>query len=1726
MMEKRKLYVRMLLTMVLVAVSLLALSACNRQAEEIPTTEAAPLPDYKLYWNVDKDAFGGDTGPRKAEPDGSYILRLFADGQFTECRVPDSATVSKIDRSYLTALTLDENQTVTKVWDLNALPVEILSDEFYVQSVEGSVVLVNSSYRFDGMEASFTLSDATGIYDMTGVSGEPGTSTHLQENDRVIAVGSNGVADAVYVFGREGINSRITRYCEQCKQEVSWSNWYHEDNLPVATGHYYLVTDVTLTGQKSIPENETICLDLNGHTVTGAENARIYSLHYEGVTLSLFDYSDTQSGKLVAWGETCPQGACVWVRFGSFNLYGGTLDGSGAVSNVNGVTVAVPKNAVMHMFGGTVIGGKTTYAFNKQTGAAINSMGGAVSVAGTLNMYGGTIRDGYASCYRNEQKNSYSQGYGGNVLVAGGSFTMHDGIIENGIAEGGGGNVYVTSKGAFHMKGGTLSGGKTLMKGKNGGNLVIGSNCEFTLSGGTITGGISHNYGGNIHMLGTMTMTGGIITDGKVLDIQTGIAKEDHTAKNLFLVNGSMTMSGGEITGYMNVTDSKQYDGVKPYLCVSDTARITGAQPGHTNLFLNTGNDGYSLDVTILSEGAKIGVSASGKFTNKTSYANVGYFTSDIGAQIIHVGGCLFVGRWGCLCGGGSEHIGECDGSLHAWKAWGSATSLPTADGYYYLTKDVCCNQSGIQSGAHVYLDLNGKTVSAKGTSRIYATFQENSHLTITDSGKTGKLVTAVQDGQQGLGVWVRYGSFTLYGGTIDASQATGILNGVAIRVDGNTSFTMYGGTVMGGTAKVNDKGANGSGGSVHVKGTFSMHGGTVCGGRSHGHGGNICVDSGGVFRMSGGTLTGGMNLESGKSGGNVYIVGGGTMELSGGIVSDGMTRNIGGNIYGAGVLNMSGGTVTGGLRYQTAEDGTVTTSTFAGGNVQLVSGQLTMSGGLIEGYATVTSYNDKPASVTVSGNARIIGGENSLDLSLVAQGTATEPPVVNIEGILADDALIGLVYTGFFSGPTTKDNGDNFVVRGQLEIGHYDGRLAAGIRYHCACGAAGEEHKPGCDREQKVWNAWVSQTTLPSSEGYWFLMQDVTGCGQTNIQENAHVFLDLNGKTVTGKAGSRIYATFYEGACLTVTDSSIEQTGALIGSGESADQGKVVWVRYGSFTLYGGTLDASRVITTSNGAAVYLPGGTEFTMNGGTIISGTAALGGGIYSAGAVTVNGGLITRGHGNTGSALVHTTGANASFTVTGGVIDGASEAGNGLQTAAVTATGGCVVTMKGGSILGKPCGLYLYSSTLEMEAGTIGGAHVYVNGGVNSGSTANIRGGTLESGIYYYRGSGAVSGAPDISGGFGLKLAEGKTFTLGDLTEGAQILITCEDGGRIIAPDVADPTDLQYLQCAVKDQSLSYTDNGLYLSKGKFGCKVCGGVYDGCEHSEMVEWTPLGGDLSVINQSGNYYLTQDITLKGQLSVAKNARITLDLNGYCLSANGRVLALNNPSHLTVTDSAGSGRIQSTTNTRDNGMLLNINHADAVVTLYAGILDGSGITNANNGGAVNVAGTFRMYGGTVVGGQAANGGAVRVVGSGVMEMYDGLIYGGTASALGDNIYLAGSKTSTFAGGQIAGGVHYASGGLKASGDVVIDRMLTEQLGETLSIPGYSLRLNGNKQVDAGLGLAEGAKICITLSGTNNIIATNVLDAAQGAYFFLDGSECDRTYDPTAKTLTLTEQD
>ena len=161
---------------------------------------------------------------------------------------------------------------------------------------------------------------------------------------RYCACGNCYVADAAgavgYVNGENGCDNHKDaqgNLIDGCDGTLlTWQPWTSGDCLPTdAAGHYYLTKSVQLTGAQTIAANTAISLDLNGYTVTGAKNCRVYEVGHGGASLVLTDTAG--GGKLIAQGEDA-QG--VWVGYGSFTMYGGTVDASNA-SAENGAAIGV-----------------------------------------------------------------------------------------------------------------------------------------------------------------------------------------------------------------------------------------------------------------------------------------------------------------------------------------------------------------------------------------------------------------------------------------------------------------------------------------------------------------------------------------------------------------------------------------------------------------------------------------------------------------------------------------------------------------------------------------------------------------------------------------------------------------------------------------------------------------------------------------------------------------------------------------------------------------------------------------------------------------------------------------------------------------------------------------------------------------------------------------------------------------------------------------------------------------------------------------------------------------------------------------------------------------------------------------------------------------------------------------------------------------------------------------
>ena len=752
-----------------------------------PSTEPSTDPaaeQYALYWNVDAATYVQDDDlSRKANDDGTCTMRFALEGEIVELKAESRRLAGTLDSVWavdghsLMGLEFNEDGVIIGYTRLLDMPLEVPGRLFYVQSMGGGKAKLNSTSNFIGMESMVEVTDNTKIYDMSGSSEYIGAPSILQKGDQVLAIENlAGELTHIFVVGRDGLIQTRIGYCEHCKSDVQWSSWAKDEELPTTSGHFYLTKEVNLKKQQQVAEGAAVCLDLNGFTVNGAANTRIYANFNAGCTLSIMDMTEEKTGKMVASANGASSGYCVWVRYGVFNLYSGTLDGSKVTTTVNGTVVNVAKTTMFNMYGGTIIGGTAMKnADNK------NGYGGAVNIGGVGNMYGGTIIGGTAKAG------------GGNVCVSGnGGFNMYGGELVEGVADGGtGGNIYVGNNATFNLAEGTIRDGKGIRTVKN-----------------------ANGGGGNVLVAGRMTMTGGLITGGKCY-AHNGSQIADANGKNLY-IRGIAELSGGTVTGsaraFANTTQ-------KADVTLSGNITIAGAPQDQANL--HVAKDVF-LKVGTMT-GGKVGItmaSGSGIFTERTSGANACYFFSDIGGDVVAYQGRLAVGKLRCLCGGTDTHTDGCDGTVLFWNPLSSL--ITKKDGNYYLIKNVSAKYT---INTNVNLDMNGYSIINK-TDRP---FQISGTLNVLNSRPEveggGLIMGKVEGARGGVAIVNAGGTLSLFNGvTLQTHGSSTPTNGGVLDVAG--TLNLYGGTIIG-----SDK-TTGKGGAVRINGgSINATAGSITGG-------------------------------------------------------------------------------------------------------------------------------------------------------------------------------------------------------------------------------------------------------------------------------------------------------------------------------------------------------------------------------------------------------------------------------------------------------------------------------------------------------------------------------------------------------------------------------------------------------------------------------------------------------------------------------------------------------------------------------------------------------------------------------------------------------------------------------------------------------------------------------------------------------------------------------
>ena len=925
-----------------------------------------------------------------------------------------------------------------------------------------------------------------------------------------------------------------------------------------------------------------------------------------------------------------------------------------------------------------------------------------------------------------------------------------------------------------------------------------------------------------------------------------------------------------------------------------------------------------------------------------------------------------------CICGMNHQDIGDhtADSQVTFKKLWmdkgilkiddaevekksdiigysGECYVLPLGD--YYLDSDLTLS-CPIYIGQEVNQDtnakvvnlcLNGNSITADGDFDTIILYRGNSTmdmtLSLTDCKGTGKITH--KDDKTGCGVYVN--SFH------------------------RAIFNMYGGSITGNKEHVTSSNTSTEiprGGGVYMDcppnvneeaygGIFNMYGGTIQGNSATNGGGLfMCNNVGNNFNMYDGSIT---DNTVTKMGGGVYSAGG-TITMTGGNIEQNRASQ-GGGMYESGgssvFFTMSGGSIT------------KNTATDKGGGVYVSKGGNFKLNGLVQ--ITGNTKND------AANNVELAAGKTITIQSCLAEGASIGVTTEKTPGI-GDYSKVASGAEGYSLTEADANRFFSDVDQTNYTIQRTDNKLILtntgddSLHRHPICGeTCTHTNADGTSQHKDVY--WEATSTLASNmpAGYYYLTSDVTLTQSWNPADG--MVLDLNGYNIIMDADDYVISKYTSGA-FTLTDCmGGKDTYGKITHGSNHKGGGIklyntAYYSYtNSFVMYGGSITEN----TGFRPGVYLESNSyrprTFTMYGGEITNNTnqstSFKGGGVYVEGSkniFTMTGGKITGNQTATDGGGVYVEG-QSNFIVSGDV----QITGN-YKTDGTTADN-----------------VYLQSVT----NGTQKQAYIQVNGALSNAASIGVNAGTIDVGSYKI-------------------VAQGSKYTL------------TNDDLNHFNSDVAGYTS------QLVDNSIAFTNGTLHEHK------ICGKTDCNDGHSNAL-WIPLTYDATAKTlkygateatqaqrtnptehyvytlPAGNYYLAEDITLEGSISISGNVNICLD--GHTISTNKYCHGVFyfTDYKLTVCDCKNTGKISVINTQEGQSAAVNINNSSASFELYGGTISG-GSTGVYTNGPVS------LYGGTI-----------EVNKQGVKLYKTTLTIGGDAKVIGNteaNVLLEDTQTITIA--------------------------------------------------------------------------------------------------------------
>ena len=919
-------------------------------------------------------------------------------------------------------------------------------------------------------------------------------------------------------------------YCPTCKMVGDWEDvaegaWNAGGDILGDGKHYRLTGDQNIAAALIVAADTTVCIDLNGHNITAPKTNGIRAFAVSGI-LTISDSAEVDG--TISGGQIRASGGTSSVHV---YQYGGNILVSGA-------------DAALHLYGGTISGGKTAVAtyMDHANGGNIGLTDGA-----TFNMYGGTVTEGYVAA--NQQWSKTTNG-GGNIYAKDSNVNIYGGTVSEGEVyavyssgtgssgrdtRGLGGNIAVTG-GAFFMDDGTVTGG-----------LITGSTTA-THASNTKATATCYAYGGNIYCYqADVKICGGTISDGSA----TAKASAKMTSAKAYAYGGNLYISGCTFTMLGGTVSGGSASNAMPSVPVASTCEAMGG-----NIYFN--------ETTATIRNAQIsGGAANSQIATTTAAATV----NARGGNIYTVAGSLALTK-----------VTVSDGAVTAEAHTSSGAVTGNAYGGNLFTNNTAVEFTAgtISGGIATLTGVSSDSGAATGT------------------GKGGNLF-AYSDATTPAAFHIG-GTAVISGGTASAGTVTGT----------STTRETHGGNICsGGVDMVIDGDArvenglvvqnmtNSRGGNIYVTSkTVTLSGNAVVTGGQSGEeasdaarGGNVFVGGSGTFNMRGGSVTGG----KAGWGVNVMLMANAKMNMYDGTISGGTGESYG-ILNQRGILKIYGGTV------KMSDDGYSAvsiqgTAATNGGTAYIYGGEieklyityastLDVYGGEIDAYAPASNF---------TGTTRIYAARLGFDPGTDAVSCA------NVVG--GGDA-----YIVWHNAGTCATCGHTFgdicatcsIAHGISDCYHIYENGACKF-----CGIALAAHTATCAHgcENVTWLPFDGLAVADG--GHYYLTDDMVLMNQLNIS-GISVCIDLNGYTVTGPEAKRCFYITGAAGELRLMDSSADNTGTLKGAGVAFNgNGGMVYVGTDSaFYLYDATVTGG-ITTADRGANLYTTNGLIVIDNG-----------------------------------------------------------------------------------------------------------------------------------------------------------------------------------------------------------------------------------------------------------------------------------------------------------------------------------------------------------------------------------------------------------------------------------------------------------------------------------------------------------------------------------------------